>query len=226
VDEQRNSDAVEVQALRVVDQDGAPTGGRRRQGPRKGDLKEAAILEAAWRLLAEKSLASITINELAAAAGISRSTFYFYFNSRDAVIRALAQRTSEQLRNATVTALDSDRAPRDVIRSVIANLLARWRAHGPLLRSMDTLAEEDEELRSFWSSISSDIMDSFARAIDEERAHGRAPQGPPASKDLVWALTHLYWRAGQQSMTDDPREDDRLVDTLTAISVRAIYSDL
>ena len=64
--------------------------GRRRGRPSKGDLKEAAILDTAWHLLAEKPVTAITIEELAAGAGISRSSFYFYFDSRDAVVRALA----------------------------------------------------------------------------------------------------------------------------------------
>ena len=34
---------------------------------------------------------AITIEELASGAGISRPTFYFYFDSREAVIRALSE---------------------------------------------------------------------------------------------------------------------------------------
>ena len=44
----------------------------------------------AWELLAVKPIGEITIGELAAGANISRPTFYFYFDSRDAVVRALA----------------------------------------------------------------------------------------------------------------------------------------
>ena len=51
----------------------------RRRAPRKGDLTEQAILDTAERLLADRSLASIGIDELAAGAGISRPSFYFYF---------------------------------------------------------------------------------------------------------------------------------------------------
>jgi AcrR family transcriptional regulator len=92
---------------------------RRRGGPSKGDLKEAAILDTAWRLLAEKPFTGVTIEELAAGAGISRSSFYFYFDSRDAVIRALAARVSTELRDTVVGAMRSDLSARQAISSMI-----------------------------------------------------------------------------------------------------------
>jgi len=44
----------------------------RRRGPRKGDLKEAAILDTASELLGRKPLSEITTEALAKGAGISR----------------------------------------------------------------------------------------------------------------------------------------------------------
>src|SRR5689334_12591062 len=75
--------------------------GSRRRGPRNGDLKEAAILDTAWELLAEKPLSLITIEDLASGAGISRSSFYFYFDSKEAVIVALSGRVADEIRDAT-----------------------------------------------------------------------------------------------------------------------------
>lgn len=209
-----------------VDDRTPPATVRRRRGPRKGDLKEAAILEAAWRLLAEKPITSISIDELAAGAGISRSSFYFYFPSRDAVIGALARRTSEDLSMAVLAPLSSGRPPREVVQSVVRNLLDRWQTHGPLLRSMDALAERDADLRAFWHSITTDIVAAYAAAIDAERARGTAPPGPPQALDLAWALTNLYWRAGHQmSLGQDPGGGERLVETLAVVTMRAVYGD-
>ena len=69
----------------------------RRRGARKGDQTEQAILDTAERLLGERPLAAIGIDELAAGAGISRPSFYFYFESRETVLRALAERIADEL---------------------------------------------------------------------------------------------------------------------------------
>jgi TetR/AcrR family transcriptional regulator, ethionamide resistance regulator len=198
---------------------------RRRGGPSKGDLKEIAILDTAWRLLAEKPVAAVTIEELAAGAGISRSSFYFYFDSRDAVVRALAARLSTELRETVVGVATSELSSRDAISTVVAGLLQRWRLHGPLMQAMDVMAQSDAELRTFWSGVTDAVVTEAADVIERLRAGGTALNGPPTSLDLAWALTHMYWRAGQQaSLGPDSAEDDaRLVETLTVITLRAIY---
>src|SRR5262245_14216226 len=89
--------------------------GSRRQRSR-GDLKEAEILDCAWELLGHKAFSELTVDELAKGVGISRPTFYFYFESREAVIRALAERVADELRDTfRVTADD----PRDAIRAQV-----------------------------------------------------------------------------------------------------------
>src|ERR671931_102010 len=73
------------------------TPGVRRRGPSKGDRTSQAILDTAERLLAERDLSAITIDELATGAGISRSAFYFHFESREAVLYLLADRVLKEL---------------------------------------------------------------------------------------------------------------------------------
>ena len=52
-------------------------------------------------------MADITIEELASGAGISRPTFYFYFDSREAVIRALSEQVGDGLIETTTALLDA-----------------------------------------------------------------------------------------------------------------------
>src|SRR5207248_11581246 len=53
----------------------------RRSARTSGDERERAILQTAEELLRERSLTDIAVDEPARGAGISRSTFYFYFPS-------------------------------------------------------------------------------------------------------------------------------------------------
>jgi TetR/AcrR family transcriptional regulator, ethionamide resistance regulator len=199
--------------------------GRRRGGPSKGDLKEAAILDTCWRLLSEKPMTAITVEELAAGAGISRSSFYFYFDSRDAVVRALATRTSGELGDAVLGAVQANVGAHEAINAIVARLLSRWRADGPVMRAMDTLAQDDPELRNFWSTVTEAVVIESAAGIERQRAAGLALPGPPSALDLVWALTHMYWRAGQQASLGpvSAADDERLVETLTIVTMRALY---
>ena len=199
---------------------------RRRRGPTKGDLKEAAILDCAWELLGSKPASEITIEELARGAGISRPTFYFYFASRDAVVRALAARVGQELYDTFGAPLVSTSGdPQGVVRAAVAAYMDRWRTEGRVLRAMVPLSEGDGGLRDFWEPISGRMVDTIASSIEAERDAGRALPGPPSAPDLASALVAMLWRSGFELSVDQPSaaEQRRRVDTLTTVCRRAVY---
>ncbi|MDV7267511.1 TetR/AcrR family transcriptional regulator, partial [Rhodococcus oxybenzonivorans] len=55
----------------------------------KGDMREQAILEGAYEILRTEPLRNVSIDDLAKRAGLSRSSFYFYFESKWQVLSAL-----------------------------------------------------------------------------------------------------------------------------------------
>jgi len=198
----------------------------RRRGQSHGDLKEEAILARAWDLLAFKSVATITIEELAAGAGISRSTFYFYFDSREAVIRALAEQVADRLIDSvTVPVERGERTPEGMTRSMVGAYMNRWRKEGPVLRAMAPLYETDPEHRAFWDKITGRIADTFAATIETLRDRDHALPGPPSAHDLAVALMAMLWRSGYELSLSPPSKatDERVIDTLTAVCLRAIY---
>ena len=71
-----------------------------------GDDREHAILVTAERLLEERALHEISVDDLARGAGISRPTFYFYFSSKEAVLLTLLDRMVEEARGRMGEALE------------------------------------------------------------------------------------------------------------------------
>jgi len=207
--------------------DQAPGRGRRRRQSR-GDVKEAAILDCAWHLLATTAVADITIEALAAGAGISRPTFYFYFDSREAVIRALGERVAAGLTDTVTAPLDAMGArPRATTRRMVAAYLERWRTEGAVLRAMSPLYESDAEHRAFWDEISDRIRGTIASTIDSERAAGRALPAPPTSHDIASALMAMMWRSGYELSLSPPSDaaDAQRVEALTTMCMRMIYGE-
>src|SRR3982751_4562471 len=65
--------------------------GRRTPRP-SGDERQRVIVEVFEGLLQTRPMADIAIDEIAAGAAISRSAFYFYFPSKQAVLLELLDR--------------------------------------------------------------------------------------------------------------------------------------
>src|SRR6185503_20620633 len=101
----RNSTRCKVTNVTIASQPRASRG--RRTARPSGDDRELAILETATRLLEERSIAEISVDDLAKGAGISRPTFYFYFPSKDAVLLTLVERVILEADEAAERLADS-----------------------------------------------------------------------------------------------------------------------
>src|SRR4051795_10281789 len=108
--------------------------GRRPVRP-SGDDRELAILATAERLLAERPLSAISVDDLARGAGISRPTFYFYFPSKDAVLLTLLDRIiaeADERADEALGPMDTGVDPAGVWRAINA-LFKSFSAHRPVM---------------------------------------------------------------------------------------------
>ena len=197
--------------------------GRRSARP-SGDDRELAILTTAERLLQQRPLGDISVDDLAKGAGLSRPTFYFYFPSKDAVLLTLFERVI----------VEADSALEGMVANPPANLKALWRiginvfvetfgSNRAVSLAADA-ARTNKDLRELWSRFMQKWVGHIATVIEAERARGAAPVTLPA-QELSTALNLLNEKVMLTSFADDrpsvPRE--RLLETLVHIWVASIY---
>lgn len=94
-----------------------------------------AILRASVELFGSRDVESITIEDLCRSAGIGRSTFYLYFQSKDQLLMALAEATAQGV------AGDIDTSPAtlgldDAVEVFIDGVVRRMEAVPPRLAAL------------------------------------------------------------------------------------------
>jgi TetR/AcrR family transcriptional regulator of autoinduction and epiphytic fitness len=89
----------------------------RRNGSRE------AIAEAAERLFLERGFGSVSMDELAEAAGLSRRTLYNQFASKEEIFREMLLRVSGQLEDAFPPGVETQGDVEDVLRQVARMIL-------------------------------------------------------------------------------------------------------
>jgi AcrR family transcriptional regulator len=96
-----------------------------REGLRERKRRETLqrITEAGIRLFIEKGYEGTTLDQVAAAAGISRRTFFYYFKSKDEILLSLQSGVSDMLLDA-LRDVPRDKQPLDAIRDAAVKVCA------------------------------------------------------------------------------------------------------
>ncbi|CAJ1505925.1 TetR/AcrR family transcriptional regulator [[Mycobacterium] kokjensenii] len=205
-----------------------PTASRSRRAKRpSGDDREQAILATAERLLEQRSLGEISVDDLAKGAGISRPTFYFYFKSKDAVLLSLLEPMIAAADSEFVGAVQRLPAdPRRVWRGGIKAFFTAFGSHRAIARAGTEALATSAEFRAMWNGFMQRWIEQTAALIRAERDRGAAPHTIDALH-LATALNQMNERtmmatlAGEQSAL--PHDD--VVNTLAHIWVTSIYGE-
>jgi len=204
----------------------AASGRGRRATRASGDDRERAILETTERLLEERPLSEISVDDLAKGAGISRPTFYFYFPSKDAVVLTIIDRLVAAAAGSREEALKTLAAgdPRAGLRQALEDLYSAFRSRRAVTLAAAELRMRNPEARALWAQVMEGWVADVTAVIEAERARGAAPPGEPA-RDIAIALVQMNERVQYASFADEEPslEQDRVLDVLVEIWLRAIY---
>ena len=174
---------------------------RHSTAPRKGDLREQAILDATERLLADPGYEATTMADIASGAGVTRGALYFYFSSKQEVVTALVARTVRALHEKSRAAADDPAAPRLAIETAVRRTAQIWLEHGLVMRAAIDLSPTVPAVGELWSQTA----DIFIRAIAAvlERA-GIPPGTNPGQADAMappvcWMIERSFYHASRLS---------------------------
>lgn len=195
---------------------------RSRRTPTKGDQREQALIDAARTVLREKSIGQVTIDELAAAAGIARSGFYFYFESKQALFAALIDQEIAVADAETAEWLASDGLDREALRRCLAAGLARWLLDGRWLREAFVTPDPGTEVRQVRDRLVDQGCALFRERVERDARAGRTVGGPPA---LVARMVCDLRTITFANAYADPGafDKDKLLDSLTDAVLRLLY---
>ena len=181
----------------------------------------------AERLLAERPLAEISVDDLARGAGISRPTFYFYFPSKDAVLLTLMDRVIAKAYAAREALMANPPADRNAFwRAGIGVYYSTFHAHQALAAPWTVAKYTHPDARRLWAEFMQVSIDQTTDVIETVRARGGAPDTIPA-RELATSLNLLNEAVMTASFAGQKPglAEERVLDNLVHIWLNAIYGD-
>ena len=160
-------------------------------GRRRNDAARDAILDAAFRLISDPRTEAVTIDAIAAAAGVGRQTIYRWWPSKGAVV------ADALMRHAQVVV--PDRRTGSFAGDLTAFLVDSFAGLGDpglagRLRQIVAAAQEDEHV----AHVLTDFTAARRAALREllERGRDSGELAPDADLDMLVDMTYgvLYYR--------------------------------
>lgn len=136
---------------------------------RKRKAIEAEILRVAADVFSEKGYRATTLDDIVAAAGFSRATFYSYFPSKEELLRRMYQQVTSATQAAIERIAAEDLPVPEKLRRIIRYQISYLAEHQPLMRVFfsEVLNLPPEMVRSVTAANR-----AYSRVIERVAAEG------------------------------------------------------
>jgi len=189
--------------------------------PPRTDVRRAELLVVLEALLRDHPLEEITVADIADRLGMTRSSFYFYFDSKEAAVAALSEQMYADAAAGATELFAMTGTPRERIEAQMRNLVQTWSSYRHLYAAM-LASRHKPEVRAGFDAGRESFIAPVAAMIDAERAAGNAPPGP-SSTALATVLLELNDHAVERLARGDALPVEERIDALVTIWLRSIY---
>jgi AcrR family transcriptional regulator len=184
---------------------------------RKQEVVRDALAGAAERLFLSRGFEETTVEDIAQAAGVSRRTFFRYFESKEDVLARHAERFGEEL-YAALAARPANEPPIAAIRNAVLPALEAGLRDGDVLRCTIRLLRETNSLRRVVLARRNRLEERVAALMATRLSAAPADHTPMLLAFLTRALLDTAFNAWYDNETGDVAAlVDDLIDRLRAL---------
>ena len=154
----------------------APTEIRRSRGDRQRD----AIVTAVRELLLERSFADLSVSTISERAGVARSGFYFYFDSKYAVLAVILADANELLDELThhFAPREPGETPAAFAKRMVGSAAAVYANDDPVLSACAVARNTDAQIREMMDDFYDSVIDKLIALLEQDH------DARPVSGDL------------------------------------------
>src|SRR3954470_2717856 len=190
----------------------------------RGDRQREAIVTAVRELLQERSFADLSVSTISERAGVARSGFYFYFDSKYAVLAVILADASELLDELThhFAPREPGETPAAFAKRMVGSAAAVYANDDPVLTACAVARNTDAQIREMMDDFYDGIIDKLIALLEQDS------EARPISQDLP-ALVRTLAATTTMTLTQDSafvgRDGDpkRAIDALEKLWVAGIW---
>ena len=194
-----------------TEEDPAPSAGRTLRDLQREQTHQR-ILTAALDDFTAMGVGTVTIDQIARAAGISRATLYLHFPNKEAILLALLRRDLKAVRGIYDSLPEAARKGGAAIVRWMEGYVDTLRRHRADLRLFSLAAASDAEVRDL---VRDHHMAITAKLLGPDRASGEQADRPLATRTLIM-LDRIDRVAGALSQDDPDLHSSTVMDVVAS----------
>jgi AcrR family transcriptional regulator len=193
----------------------------------RGDRQREAIVAAVRELLQEVSFADLSVSTISERAGITRSGFYFYFESKYDVLALIFDEVTHELEELThyFAPRGADETPEVFAKRMVGSAVTVYAHNDPIVTACYTARNTDAKIREILDRQMDTVINQIVKIFEDERAAGTAQ---PLSDDIpalvrTVGVTTALMLSGDTSFLGPDRDLQRGVRVLELLWFTALY---
>lgn len=194
---------------------------------RRGDKQRQAILHAVRELLEEKPFAELSVSTISDRAGVARSGFYFYFDSKYAVLAVILGEAAHELEELTqyFAPRASGELPAAFAKRMVGSAAAVYAHNDPVMSACNEARNTDAEIRQILDRQMDTVIDQIVTIVDDELTAGTAH---PISDDIpalvrTLSVTTALMLSGDTTYLGPDRDVQRGIRVLEQLWLAALW---
>lgn len=194
---------------------------------RRGDKQRHAIVQAVRELLEEKPFAELSVSTISDRAGVARSGFYFYFDSKYAVLAQILGEAAHELEELTqnFAPRGPDETPAEFARRMVGSAALVYAHNDPVMSACNIARTSDAEIREILDGFNDAVIDQIVSIVEAEIRNGTADPITDDVRGLVRTLaaTTAFTLSVDSSFVGPDRDLHRAVRVLEKLWLHALW---
>lgn len=187
--------------------------------PRAGDERRDMLLDSIEKLLQSTSIADLSMEAIASAGSLSRTSVYFYFGNKSDAVDALIARATEQMQ-VQMFPRAPDESLHDFVTRIVAAALDGWRRHRPAYIAAVELSASRGPGVTRWREIMRAFAEVLAQGVLAEGLDVAERDAQQRGEIVCWMVERNFYFLFTSEHTAD--EEDSLAAGLTQAALAVL----
>lgn len=199
----------------------APTQQSRRS---RGDRQREAIVTAVRELLEDHPFADLSVSTISEKAGVARSGFYFYFDSKYDVLAHIVKDALAELDDLThdFAPREPHESPQDFAKRMVGSAAAVFASNDPIMTASTTAQNTDRQIREMMNDFEDAVIEKIVSVVQKDAGARPISDDVPALVRMLTATTAMT--LSRDSAFIGRRSDSgRAVAVLEALWLNALW---